>query len=58
MKPGDLVELSSYGKKVKTIRRLRKDRGLVLSCCSNSVAIMWSSNGFCYVNRRDVKKTV
>ena len=56
MKTGDLVELSAYGKKIATIRRLRNDVGVVLNCCLESAHIQWMRNGLCWVNRRDVKK--
>jgi len=56
MKVGDLIELSAYGKKIQTIRRLRGDVGIVLSCRFQSAHVQWSRNGLCYVNRRDIKK--
>ena len=56
MKAGDMVELSAYGNKIETIQRLRGDIGLVMSCCFYSAHIKWTRNGFCHVNRRDIKK--
>ena len=56
LKTGDLVELSAYGKKVKVINRLQGDVGIILRCCIDSAHVKWSKSGFCWVNRRDIKK--
>lgn len=56
LKIGDLVELSAYGKKIKTVDRLRGDVGIILTCCFESAHIKWTRSGFCWVNRRDIKK--
>ena len=58
MKTGDLVVLSAYGNKIATIKRLRNDIGIVISSGwhGESAHIKWTHNGFCWVNRRDIKK--
>ena len=58
LKIGDAVVLSAYGRKVQVIKRLREDIGLVLSQDDNSQAfhVKWTKSGFCWMNKRDIKK--
>ena len=54
MKVGELVELSAYGKRLKSLARFELDVGLLIG----KNIVMWSSvPGFkCPVNSRDIKR--
>ncbi len=54
MKLGDLVQLSSYGKKLKCLSEYRDEVGILIT----QNLVMWSNKpGFkCPVNRRDIRR--
>ena len=57
MKKGDLVELSSYGRKIKMLERYKGGIGLVLSYHFHGAYVHWTNAGIAnHVNRRDIKK--
>ena len=56
MKKGDLVQLSSYGKKLNCLAGYTEQVGIIMSDLTfGSAMVMWTS-GFCRMNRRDIKK--
>jgi hypothetical protein len=55
MKNGDLVELSSYGKKLLCLDSFKGLIGLV--CAAESLYIFWpEKNSYFYHNRKEIKK--
>ena len=56
MKKGALVQLSAYGKKLKCLRHIGEDLGLVLSGGFDAALVQWSSlTKPMPMNRRDIK---
>lgn len=59
MRIGSLVELSSSGNKIRTIRRLRNQTGIVMNVLPHgAVEILWSKTGVVCLNRRDVRNVI
>ena len=59
MRIGSLVELSSSGNKIHTIRRLRNQTGIVMNVLPHgAVEILWSKTGVVCLNRRDVRNVI
>ena len=56
MKKGELVQLSAYGKKLKCLRHIGEDLGLVLTGGFDCALVQWSSlTRPMPMNRRDIK---
>ena len=56
MKIGSLVQLSSYGNKIKLLGGYKGQTGLVINSYFESVLVQWSNcSSLRRMNRRDVK---